>query len=300
MSRRVPYVLGVDLGGTRMKLLAITPDGRMLARKTAASGDRHWQKNVRAAVASLAVRLGPPRAIGAAAPGLAAPDERSIAFMPGRLPGLEDLDWTRFLGAHRTVPVVNDAHAALLGEHWCGAAQGADNVLLLTLGTGVGGAVLANGRLLRGHLGRAGHIGHMTVNAGGPGDLVGTPGSLEDAVGNHSLSLRTRGRFTDTATLVSALAGNDSLARRTWARMIRDLAAALASLINLFDPERIVIGGGIAEADDALFVPLARALDRVEWRPGGARVQIVKAALGDFAGAYGAARRALVLHEFTA
>ena len=117
-----------------------------------------------------------PGWIGVAAPGLPARDGRSIAFMPGRLPGLEGLDWATFLHASCDVPVLNDAQAALVGETWCGAAKGVRNALLLTLGTGVGGAAIVDGRVLHGHLGRAGHLGHVSLDPAGPLDIVNTPG----------------------------------------------------------------------------------------------------------------------------
>lgn len=287
------YLLGLDLGGTRLKALALTPAGIELARETAPSDGNTWQDSVRACIAGLVARLGPPLAIGVAAPGLAAPDERSIAFMPGRLPGLEGLDWTACLQSPVPVPVLNDAHAALLGEVWRGAAQGARDVILLTLGTGVGGAILSDGRLLRGHLGRAGHLGHITVDAGGPPDIVNTPGSLEDAVGNASLGVRSQGRYTSTAALVADVKRGDAAALAIWTRTIRDLAAGIASLVNVLDPEIVLLGGGIAGAGDALFTPLAAGLARVEWRPGGRCVHLARARLGDWAGAHGAAAHAL-------
>src|SRR5207249_2187105 len=127
--------------------------------------------------------------------GLPARDGRSIASMPGRLAGLEGLNWQQWLGLAKPVPVFNDAQAALLGEVWLGAAKGAANAVLLTLGTGVGGAAMVDGRVLRGHLGRAGHLGHVALDPDGPGDIVNTPGSLEDAIGEHTLTVRSRGGF---------------------------------------------------------------------------------------------------------
>jgi len=292
-----PHVIGIDLGGTRVKALAVTAEGVELARAIAPSDGADWSEQARTLARSFAPRFGPPFAIGVAAPGLAAADGRSIAIMPGRLHGLEGLDWTRFLDAQREVPVLNDAQSALLGEVWHGAAQGARNALLVTLGTGVGGAILCDGRLLRGHIGRAGHIGHITVNAsGGPG-LVNTPGSLEDAVGNHSLPARSGGRYSDTAALVADVARGDARAVAIWQTMIRDLSAGLVSLINVVDPAVIILGGGIAGAGELLLQPLREAMDGCEWRPDGHRVDVVLARLGDLAGAYGAARQAWLAHS---
>lgn len=292
MSGSDGYLLGLDLGGTRLKALALSPAGEIIARETAASDLTNWQGTLRSCVADLIQRLGPPVSIGAAAPGLVAANESGIASMPGRLSGLEGMDWTDFLEAPVPVTVINDAQAALVGEVWLGAAQGGRDVILLTLGTGVGGAVLCDGRLLRGHLGRAGHLGHITLDAGGPPDIVNTPGSLEDAVGNHSIGIRSQGRYKSTHELVAAAAAGNPDACAIWQRTLRDLAAGIASLVNVLDPEIVILGGGIAEAGDMLFKPLAAEFERVEWRIGGHRVRIVHALLGDWAGAYGAARHA--------
>ncbi|MEO6528606.1 MAG: ROK family protein, partial [Gemmatimonadaceae bacterium] len=121
-------------------------------------------------------------------------------------------------------------------------------------------------------------------------DIVGTPGSLEDAIGDCTVHARSGGRFTSTEQLVCACRAGDPRAREVWERSVQRLAVGLASLVNVLDPEVIVIGGGIALAGDALFDPLRVHLDRIEWRPLGSGVAIVPAALGEFAGALGAAR----------
>lgn len=289
MNTQAPWLLGLDLGGTRLKALCLTHDGREIARSTAPTGGDDWQDSVQTCVAKLLAQYGQPSAIGVAAPGLPSSDERCIAHMPGRLPGLERLDWQKFLGFPNAIRVLNDAHAALLGEVWLGAARSKRDVILLTLGTGVGGAILSDGRLLRGHLGRAGHLGHIAIHADGPPDLVNTPGSLEDAVGNHSLPIRSGGLYHSTTDLIAAVKSGNPEATAIWQTTLRDLAAGIASFINILDPEAVVVGGGIAEAGDALFIPLAAELDRMEWRPDGHRVEILRATLGDWAGATGAA-----------
>ena len=189
--------------------------------------------------------------------------------MPGRLKGLEGFDWPLFLRRERGVTVLNDAQAALLGEVWQGAAKGLRHVILITLGTGVGGAILSDGWLLHGANHRAGHLGHISLDPFGPPDITGIPGSLEDAVGEATLAGRSGGRFRTTAELLRAVAGGDPDARRTWERSIRALGCGLASLVNVFDPEAIVIGGGIAQSGPLLYEPLQKVLDEVEWRPAG-------------------------------
>jgi glucokinase len=270
----------------------VTDEGEIVQRELRPTG-ADFAEVVRALVAE----LGHDCPVGISAPGLAAPDGRSIAHMPARMPGLAGLDWTTHLQRRRPVPVLNDAHAALLGEAWTGAAAGVREVVLLTLGTGVGGASLTAGRLQRGATGRAGHWGHISLDPEGPPSITGMPGSLEGAIGNCTVAARTQGRFTDTRALVEAHRAGDPLATRVWRRSVRDLAVAIASIANAVDPETVVVGGGIARAGAALFDPLAEEMARVEWRAAGRRVRITPAALGDLAGAIGAARAALTTEE---
>lgn len=290
------YAIGLDLGGTNVKGLAVTSSGRVLAEKalpTGSVGGRNWIKNVDKVFLGLrdAVQAC-PGFIGLAAPGLAATDGRSIAFLPERLPGIENLDWQRHFHVPFGVPVLNDAQAALLGEVWRGAARGCANALLLTLGTGVGGAAIVDGRPLCGRMGRAGHFGHISLNPEGQPDITGTPGSLEDAIGDCTVQRRSNGRFASTRALVEAVRKGDVHARGIWIASVRALAAGISSLINVLDPEVVILGGGITLAGAALFRPLRRFLARFEWRPGGARTRIVRAKLGERAGAFGAAWRA--------
>jgi glucokinase len=288
--------ISIDLGGTNIKGLAVTAKGKVLARASASTqdGTEKWQRQVLHVVHKLEKTLG-RRAdwLGLAAPGLASTDQRAISYMPGRLPGLEGLNWAEYLGRPHPVPVLNDAHAALLGETWLGAARGTRNTILLTLGTGVGGAALVDGQLLRGHIGRAGHLGHVSLNPKGAPDITGTPGSLEDAIGDCTLARRSGGEFRSTAELVRAVRLRDPSAQRIWSDSIRALAAAIAGFINVLDPEVVVIGGGIAQAGPTLFRPLATHLAQFEWRPGGHKARIIAARLGDQAGAFGAAWKAM-------
>ena len=291
------YAIGLDLGGTNIKGLAITPSGHVLSEKVSSTGwisGRNWVKNVGRVRADLEATLkSPPAWVGLAAPGLAAADHRSIAFMPERLPGLENLDWQKNFKLSSAVPVLNDAHAALFGEVWRGCARGCHNVVLLTLGTGVGGAAIVDGHPLRGRIGRAGHFGHISLNPEGAPDITGTPGSLEDAIGDSTLPMRSSGRFHSTRDLVAAVRKRDREARQIWLASVRALAAGISSLINALDPEVVILGGGITQAGSALFLPLKAFLDKFEWRPSGARARIVRAKLGDRAGAFGAAWQAI-------
>ena len=289
------YSIGVDLGGTNIKIVVVSEDGTVLDFLTCDTADSEgsWAQTIKTNLHQIQSSRGQaPCHIGLAAPGLAAKDGKSIAYMQGRLAGLQGFRWEEFLQS--PVGVLNDAHAALLGEVWQGAAKGYRNVILLTLGTGVGGAVLIDGHLIKGQIGRAGHLGHTSINSDGAPDIVNTPGSLEQMIGNYNLSERSRGRFTSTRKLVEAHLAGDSDATAIWLRSIHHLAAAISSFINAFDPEVVIIGGGIAQAGSALFEPLRQSLDRFEWRPMGHQVPVIAAALGEKAGAIGAAYHALI------
>jgi glucokinase len=147
---------------------------------------------------------------------------------------------------------------------------------MLTLGTGVGGAIWTGGRLLTGKIGRAGHLGHLSIDSNAPRDDFNTPGSLEDAIGNQTIAQRGEGRYATTHALLDAYAAGDEHAQKVWLTSVRHLAAAIASLINVLDPELIILGGGIATgAKDLLFKPLQQALDDFEWRPGGNQARLV-------------------------
>ena len=201
--------------------------------------------------------------------------------------GLESLNWADFL--ERPVQVLNDAHAAMLGEVWVGAAKGCQDVFMLTLGTGVGGAVFSGGRLLKGHIGRAGHLGHISLDSGAPVDAFGTPGSLETALGNQTMEMRGGGRYANTLQLIEKVSQGDALAEEIWLESVRVLSVGIASLINVLDPEKVIVGGGIAVGAGArLFEPMSEFLNQFEWRPGGHRVEILPAKAGDMAGCLGA------------
>src|SRR5437763_1283728 len=142
------YGIGVDLGGTNLKIAAVSREGEVLDRsisETQADSPASWVETIRQRIKEIEeTRAEAARWIGLAAPGLAARDRLTIASMPGKLRRLEGLNWTDSLQTSHPVPVINDAHAALLGESWIGAAVGYRNAVLLTLGTGVGGAIIAD------------------------------------------------------------------------------------------------------------------------------------------------------------
>ncbi len=287
--------IGIDLGGTNIKAALVdTQSARTVATLSKPTRDGEFDADiprfaltVREIVQEFESQAGQRLHVGLSAPGLANPAGHCIDWMPGRMHGLEKFQWSAFL--ERDCRVLNDAHAALLGEVWAGAAKDTQDAFMLTLGTGVGGAVWSGGRLLKGKIGRAGHLGHITIDANAACDDFNTPGSLEHAIGNQTIAQRGEGRYATTHALLDAFSAGDEHAAKVWRSSVRQLAAAIASLINVLDPEVVIVGGGIATGAGARLVePLQQALDEFEWRPGGHQARIVPAMLGDSAGCLGA------------
>jgi glucokinase len=300
VKRSNSFAIGIDLGGTHVKAVAVTKSGLVLSRLKCGTNSQSASKfdlcvqTVRQVIARLeSIQGQSATCIGLAMPGMMARDSRSVVWCPGKLNGIEHFDWTNALNRKFSVPLLNDAHAALLGEYWLGAAKNFQHVILLTLGTGVGGAILENGKLLRGARGWAGLLGYTSLGPYGKKSLFNVPSPLEKWIGNRTVAVRSRGRFHDTRELLAAARANDLEAGAIWRKSIRALAVAIASFGLIFDPEAVIIGGGIARAGRFLFKPLLVELDEFEWRPGGQRMKILPAKLGEWAGAVGAARNAL-------
>lgn len=295
-------VVGADIGGTNIKLVGVTEDGEITAQTQVETRDsmpdtaekrRYWVQALREGIEAITRQSGGGVSrMGIAAPGLVSADGLTIRRMPGRLSGLEGLRWTDELSVGDVVPVVNDAQAALIGESWIGAASTVQDAFLLTLGTGVGGAIMLDGAVRRGPTGRLGHLGHVTLDLDGRADICGTPGSLEMFVGQESLAERSAGRFTTYPELIGEYRAGDIVAAELWLRTVRALATGISSLVNILDPQLVLLGGGISTARE-LDAPLRTYMDELEWRPDGEAVPIRTAELGIYGGAVGAARRAM-------
>lgn len=282
--------IGVDLGGTRIKTVAVDGEGGLLYQEYTPTNDgyENWKQTIQGSIIQAQEQLGlSSYVVGISAPGI--PDQHNsvIEFMPGRLHGLENFDWSGFLD-HKTW-VINDAVAALMAEATLGAARNRKNAVMLTLGTGVGGAILIDGKPYQGNYQKAGHIGHISLNCDESVDITGMPGSLEDAIGNCTIQKRSMGQYKDTHSLLEAYRKGDHFAKWVWLSSVRKLAVAIASISNMISPECVILGGGITEAGQDLVEPLERFLSLYEWRPGGNKVEIVKAQYNDMAGAIGAA-----------
>ncbi len=299
------YAVGIDIGGTLIKTVACDRKGTVLYRDIFETRDMgpaeaetakvsYWVDSMNMQIDKIKKTLHTEAScIGIAAPGVV--DERgsSTAALPGKLKGIEGLVWSEVIEGRYPVAMLNDAHAFLLGESWVGCAKGKQNAAMITLGTGVGGAVMMDGKLVRGTIGRAGHIGHICIDPFGMKSICNAPGGLEWFIGDYSIGERSGGRYRSTRDLVEDYKRGKSFAASVWLYSVRALACGIVSVINLIDPEVVVLGGGMTEAGQALFGPLSEMLEEFEWRPAGHTVRILKASLGEHGGAIGAARNML-------
>ena len=295
---KMSNVIGIDVGGTMVKGVLIDITGNIIDQECFPTHDKssspEWMNTVREMHELLKEKNGCEKCLtGIAAPGIANSDHSAIAFMPGRLAGIENFLWGEFLGEEK-VFVLNDAHAALMAESSFGAGKGLKNLVLLTLGTGVGGGILVDGKLYTGLGLMAGHFGHITIDAGRDDTgITGSPGTLEQAIGNTTVSLRSSGRYNSTSELVNAYIKGDNFAKYVWLGSVRKLSLAICSISNSISPDAVILGGGITNAGDNLFTPLNDFIDVYEWRPGGKKTQILKAQYSELSGAVGAAAFAL-------
>src|SRR5215212_9224432 len=261
MSRRV---IGIDAGGTKLLAGVVDEQGEVLFRMVHAWGQARSREAVLAAfaetVAELRAKEASVDAIGCGIP--ATVDARTgTAFACAHLP-LAGFGFGEWLAAEADLPVFveNDATLAALAEHRRGAARGALEAVLLTVGTGIGGGIVSGGRLLRGATGAAGEPGHMTIDADGPpcrGDCPGR-GCLETYVSGAALA--ALGGREHASEVIDAAAAGDAHARDALEQMGAKLGAGIANLLNLLEPEVVVIGGGVGtHAAARLIEPAERA-----------------------------------------
>lgn len=279
--------IGVDIGGTNVRVAAVTADGdvRDVRRAPTPHGDA---AALVATVAELADGLTGPAGVGIAG-GITADGTLRGApnlGMDGAPIGalLEDA-----LG--RDVTVTNDADAATWAEHQLGAGQGIDHLVLLTLGTGVGGGAVVEGALLRGATGLAGEFGHIIVHEGGARCACGNDGCLEAYASGTAMARGDR----DASEVVAAAKAGDPDDAEHLARVGMWVGVGLASLVAVLDPARIVLGGGAGEAAFGQVAPAAREAlaERLFARARRDPPPVVPADLGDRAGVVGAALLAL-------
>jgi len=307
--------IGIDLGGTAIKAGVVSHDGQILGRgqratEAARGVERVLANCVQAAADALAdANVVPAQVagVGVGAPGIC-DALRGVVIRAGNI-RWENVAVAPILGARLGLPVwlENDANCAALGEQWCGAARGSSHVILITLGTGVGGGLILDGRIYGGSSGWAGELGHMPVVPGGQPCSCGRLGCLETvasaaamgAAGRRAVELgrspamariaAEQGGRVDARVVIRAAREGDEAARTILNEAGHYLGLASAALISVLNPELIVVGGGGSYAGEFVLEPMRRTIARCAMPQPARLVRVVQAALGNDAGLIGAA-----------
>jgi glucokinase len=308
-QRALPYVLGLDIGGTKLAAGVVDSGGRARSFLVQPTGNARGPDAVLADLIALGRRAVDDsgvawRSVGAVGIGCGGPldTERGVLVAPPHLAGWRDVPVTsiaeRALG--RPAYVENDATAAAAGEHRFGAGSGASNMVYLTISTGVGGGVVVDGRLYHGARGNGGELGHVTIDCNGRlCRSCGRRGCLEAYVSGTSIAERAaetmpagsalaRLARPTAADVAAAARSGDGHAARIWAETTDALGCGLTSIVNLYEPELVVLGGGVTRAGEQLLAPVRSQVARQAMAPAG-QARIVTAGLGDQVGVVGAA-----------
>ena len=311
--------IGIDIGGTNIKLGLVDEKGRILLRDTFRTKDSSTRDGLIDKLASHIRALSDEarhrglklQGVGIGAPGPIDVERGFVYFFPN-IPGWKNTPLKALLEKRirMAVFVENDANAMALGEFRFGAGKGVKDMVALTLGTGLGGGLVVNGRLYHGPHFSAAEVGHMIVDPKGPLCGCGNRGCIETFVGNgyfvaevrRELKRRPRTALTSllkggqelTPKLVQDAAfKGDAFCKAQWARTGDRLGSFLAGLVNLLNPEKIVIGGGLAQSGPLLFGPVRAAIKKKAFPIASRFVKVVPAQLGPEAGLVGAAALAL-------
>jgi glucokinase len=304
MAQTTPYSIGVDLGGTNLRAAAVDQAGRQLGKQAGSVRLRESReavvRDIVAAIQALRERFGVAQLAGA---GVAVPGfiriKDGVVANSSNLPSLEGFPLREEIGGKLGTPVIleNDANAAALGEKWLGAGRDTDDLILLTLGTGIGGGIILNGQIVRGRDGMAGEFGHMTVFPDGNPCGCGNTGCLDKHASATAISTMARllqlgENLTseEVYRIATEGSGEDAhKARRIFERMGVALGIAIGNLVNVFNVRLVLLSGGPLPAWD-LFAPamFAEARQR-SFTFRNTETRIEKALLGNEAGLYGAA-----------
>ncbi|MGC5221401.1 ROK family protein [Micromonospora sp. DT81.3] len=321
MAAESPPVLALDIGGTKLAVGVVTPVGDIRGYIVEPTRkDEGHRKVIRRlfALGQQAIRdaaLGPVAAVGISSGGPLDP-ETGVVMAPLNLPDWIDVPLGDLARAEFGIPavLVNDATAGMLAEHRYGAARGADIALYLTISTGVGGGAVVHGRLHRGSAGNGGEFGHVMVRPGGRRCTCGRLGCLEAYASGTSIAARARdaleehGATSPLAALpvvgaeqvVAAARAGDALAVRLWTETTDVIGQAITDLVNTFEPEVVVLGGGVTRAGDLLIQPVRDIVARTGMPLAAASARIEFAELGESVCVVGAAARAFdYLEEYT-
>jgi len=298
--------IGVDLGGTNIKGGVVDQNGQILRRLSVQTQAQEGPERILDQIARLVQELKGERGIegvGVGCPGLVEPT-LGVVRDPPNLAGWQEVNVKRELEERLElrVEVANDVNAAALGELYFGAGRGVSNFICITLGTGVGGGLILDGKLFTGSRGVAGEIGHLPVNIFGPRCRCGNYGCLERYVGAEYIVERAQKKLKDNpASLLSSLEGEltpkliaqaaqkgDKLAKEVFRETGEIIGAALSGAVNLLNPELIIVGGGVAQAGELVLEPIRRTLVERAMNRESQGVKVVPALLEEDAGLIGA------------
>jgi glucokinase len=287
-------VIGVDVGGTKTLSAVLTRDGTIEARverQTIVSSQDALLAELDSAIDELRAAHPDAAAIGFGIPSRI--DQRTGWAIASVNVPLADFDFRDRMRERHGLPVAidNDGNAAAIAEWKTGAGRGASDVVMLTLGTGVGGGLILDGRPYRGATGSGAELGHIVVDFDGPPCACGGRGHLEAVASGKAASRVAQelyGAEADSHELVRRAEAGEEKAVEAMAKIGRLLGAGFATLVNTFEPELIVIGGGFGRESDLLLRPAREVLARDGLAPGSETVKIVAAQLGADAGVIGA------------
>jgi glucokinase len=292
--RDATRVIGVDVGGTKILGAVVSRDGSIgarLERATEVSGEEALLGELDEVVEELREGVGEVEALGLGIPSRI--DQRAGRAVASVNVPLEGVDLRDRMRERHGLPVGidNDANAAAIAEWRVGAAAGARDVVMLTLGTGVGGGLVLDGKPYRGATGSGAELGHIVLELDGPPCGCGGRGHLESFAAGPAADRVARklyGPVADARELVERGRAGEEAALEALAGIGRYLGAGIATFVNVFEPEFVVIGGGFGEAGELLLGPAREVLAREGLAPGRETVRVVEAQLGGDAGVIGA------------
>lgn len=302
------YAIGIDLGGTSVKYALVASDGGVLfSGKLPTLADEGPQavleqilKGADSCLAFARENGLTPDGIGIGSPGVISADERMVLGGAENIPGWERIPLAERVEERTGMParVNNDANLMALGETLFGAAKGSEDVVFLTVGTGIGGGVLIGGELYGGYRNRGTEFGHITVKCDGEPCACGNVGCLEHYASTSALVRRFQARCAemgractrcDGEVIVGLYQAGDPLAREVMEEHWDYLACGIISIIHIFAPQQVVIGGGISEAGAFYLEQLRRRVAARVIPVCGEETRLTGAALGNRAGCLGAA-----------
>ncbi|MFH1398279.1 MAG: ROK family protein [Candidatus Omnitrophota bacterium] len=294
-------IIAIDLGGTNLKLALLNSRLNIKARSilntrkflNKAGLIRAISDSIETIISGNNLRKSDISGVGLGLPGPIDAKKGIVHFFPN-IPGWREVNLKRILQEKTGLPVFldNDAKLMALAEYKKGAARGSLNAICLTLGTGVGGGLIINGEIFRGSTNATGEIGHLPINEDGPKCNCGGKACLEAYIGNNAILKEAKNKFRKRVTLeeLSYLANKgDKLATNIWKKVGERLGIALSAVVNLLNPDCIVIGGGVANSGKILFQEVKKTILKRAMNVQAKHVKVRPAVLGSDAGLIGAA-----------